>query len=244
MLLRSNDFLSSYGLSKVYVKQKINAIKNIDNNTQINKGEIRRRTEINYFASAGGSFSALFKPASNIIPMDGIPSNEDEFISYFMEFINSSIDIERLSVFVAKLDVKIINRYKDLLNVIIGAKLNFFLKWENAITNTHIKENIGYQKAQDILDVIEKLEFEENDNEVKITGRFSALNVKSGKYEFYELEEPENISKGKMDRERHQMCFQIDFKHTYDVIIKRRIAKEAGSKNPRTFDELISFVQI
>lgn len=232
------------GLSKVFVAQRVlNAPRDEKGKPTLSKNDVKRSTQLNYFANAGGSFSALLKPASNEIGLEGMPTLQDGFMEFFLEFINASGDYKKISEFVSKIDGKIIKNYKDLLNSIVSSKLSFFLKWENSVTNIYVKESIGYERALDILNVIEKLEFEDIE-EVKMTGKFTALNTKTGKYEFQEIDDDENISKGKMDKDRTEMSYLVDFTHTYDIVVKRKTTKETGNKNPKTTDELVSFVKL
>ncbi len=230
------------GLSKFFVNETIkSSVKDKNGKTNINRDLLKKSTEINFFASAGGSFSALFKSASKAVPMEGFISDEDNFMIFFMKFINSSNNFEELTKLVQTIDKKIISNYKWLLSTIIASKLNFFLKWENAITHVSIKEDINFGKAKQILSVIEQVEYD-NGYDVKITGKFIALNTINGKYEFQDSEDEENISSGKMDKERQEMSGLIDFKLVYDVVISRRETKQAGNKTPVTEDVLVSFV--
>ena len=171
------------GLGKAFIKQRIKtAPKDKNNKPQIDRASLKHSTQINYFAQAGCSFSALFKPASAAVPMAGIPSDEDLFIQFVMNFISASENYEQLAEFVKSID--------------------------------------------------------------KITGRFIALHVKTGYYEFEDIEDKDNTSKGKMDKARLEMAYLIHFDKTYDVVIERRETKQAGNKKPKIEDVLVSFVEL
>lgn len=232
------------GLGKAFIKQRIKtAPKDKNNKPQIDRAALKHSTQINYFAQAGGSFSALFKPASAAVPMEGIPSDEDLFIQYVMNFISASENYEQLAEFVKSIDKKIITSYKGLLQTIIGSKLKFYIRYENAITKVSDRKDLNFGKANEILNVLEKLEYDEK-TDIKITGRFIALHVKTGHYEFEDIEDKDNTSKGKMDKARLEMAFLIHFDKSYDVVIERRETKQAGNKKPKIEDILVSFVEL
>lgn len=234
----------TYGLGKAFTKQRLKAALNEKNNKpKIERAAIKNSTKINYFAQAGGSFSALFKPASTAVPMEGIPSDEDLFIQYVMNFISASENYEKLAEFVKLIDKKIITSYKGLLQTIIGSKLKFYIRYENAITKVADRKDLNFTKANDILKVLEKLEYDEK-TDINITGRFIALHLKTGYYEIEDIEDKDNISKGKMDKSRLEMAYLIHFDKTYDVVIERRETKQAGNKKPKVEDILVSFVEL
>jgi hypothetical protein len=230
------------GLSKSYIARRVKAMpKDQRDFIKHDKAFLKKSTELNYFANVGGSFSALFKSASSSIPMAGMQSEEDSFMAYLMEFITVSENFEELSEYVKNIDKKIISSYKFLLQTIIGNKLEFYLRWENSVTNVSQKRDLGFTKAIKIMEVLERLEYDEK-QELKLTGRFVAAHTKNGYYEFEEIG-GDNYSKGKMDKDRQQMSSLIKFSSIYDVIIERRESKQAGNKAPKIQDILISFVE-
>lgn len=234
----------TFGLGKAFIRHRIKtAPKDKNNKPQIDRLALKHSTQINYFAQAGGSFSALFKPASKIVPMDGIPSDEDLFMQFVMNFISASENYEQLSEFVKSIDKKIITSYKGLLQTIIGSKLEFYIRYENAITKVSDRKDLNFSKANEIMYVLEKLEYDEK-TDINITGRFVALHVKTGYYEIEDVEDKDNTSRGKMDKERLEMAYLIHFNKTYDVVIERRETKQAGHKKPKINDVLVSFIEL
>lgn len=230
------------GLSKNYVSKRIKEnSKDKSSKIKYEKEFLKSSTELNFFANIGGSFSALFKSASNSIPMPGMPSEEDSFIKYLMNFFTASEDIEKLSEYVKNLDNKIIPGYKFLLQTIVRNKLEFHLKWQNSITNVNAKQDLSFNKAVKIIDILEQLEYDDK-IELKLTGRFVAAHTKTGSYEFEEIG-GDNYSKGKMDEDRRLMSPLIKFNGTYNVVIERRETKQAGKKAPKIQDVLISFAE-
>lgn len=232
------------GLGKAYTKHRIEtAPKDKNNKPIVDKNALRQNTALLYFGQAGGSFSALFKSASDKIPIEGFSSEVDDYIDYFMNFISSSEDYEALSKFVESVDKKIVTSYKGLLNTVIKSKLRFYLRYENTLTNVSRKQDLNYSKAIRILSVIEKLEYNEM-IEISIIGRFTAINLKTGTYEFDDIDDSEITSKGKLDKTRYEVASQISFKKIYTVLIERRESKQAGNKKPKIEDLLISFIEV
>ena len=89
---------------------------------------------------------------------------------------------------------------------------------------------------------LEILEFSDT-NEIKITGKFTSLNLKTGHYEFEDFNDDSERSKGYLDNDRLQMAFQIEWNKIYNVIIKRKEELKTGSKEPKVTDLIISFVE-
>lgn len=219
------------GLRKKFIEKVPNYKKNM----------LEHNTQINYFAQAAGSFSALLKPASRVVTIDGIESYEDSFIMLVIDFI-SAYNKEQLAKFVKSTDKKIITSYKVLLQTIIDSKLKFYINYENAITKVSCRKDLSFAKANEILDVLKQLEYDQK-KEIKITGRFIALNVKTGYYEFEDIKDKDSISKGKIiDKDLLKNVYIIHFDKIYDVVVERREIKQVANKNPKVEDELLSFV--
>ena len=231
-------------MSNTYLKIRVaSAPKDEKGRKIIDRQLIKKSTQLNYFGQAGGSFSALFKSSVLAVPIQGVKSDEDSFIEFLMSFLRSSEELPKLSESVQKLDKKILIHYKNLLNTIISSKLNFFIKYENYITDTRFKQNLGFRKAGLIVENLEKLEYSLID-EIRAIGRFTAINIRTGTYTFEELGGNEEVSKGKFDKERKEMSWLINFNKNYEVLIKREEMKPTGAKDPKKIDSIISFVPI
>lgn len=231
-------------LSDTYLRIRVATAPVTDKGKKIiDRNFVKKSTQLNYFAQAGGSFSALFKSSVLTVPIEGVKTDEDSFMEFLMGFLKSSEDLTELSETVQKVDKRIIPHYKNLLNIIINSKLKFILRYENHLTNTRFKQNLSFKKAGIIVENLEKLEYSLVD-EIKMVGRFTAINIRTGTYTFEELGGNEQVSKGKFDRDRKEMVWMISFTKYYEVVIKREESKPTGSREPKKIDTIISFVQL
>lgn len=231
-------------MSDTYLKLRI-ASAPVDENGKkiIDKKLIKKSTQLNYFAQAGGSFSALFKSSIREIPMEGIKTDEDSFIEFIMSFFKASETLSLLSETVQKVDRKTITHYKSLLNTILKFKLNFYFRYENHKTQVQFKQNLNFKKADLIIKNIENLEYDFIE-EIKLVGHFIALNIRTGSYSFEGTEGTNQTSRGKIDKERLEIAWQIKFNKTYEVGIKREELKPTGRKKAKIVDTIISLVEL
>jgi hypothetical protein len=209
----------------------------------IDRNLVKKSTQLNYFAQAGGSFSALFKSSLLEVPMQGFKTDEDSFIEFVMLFFKASEDPSQLSETVQKVDRKTIIHYKNLLNTILKSKLNFYFKYENHRTNVRFRQNLSFKKADLIIRNIENLEYDFVE-EIRIVGQYIALNIRTGTYTFEEVGENKTVSRGRLDRDRLEMAWIIKFNKTYEVVIKREESKPIGRKNAKIINTIVSVVEL
>ncbi len=228
------------GLKKDYINKTKRKAK--EENIKIDTALLHSASTFHYIGNTRNSFGALFKPVGNEIIFAGTKSYEDKFVEYIIGFYESSNDLEEFKAYISTLDKKVINCYKTLLKTITEAKTNFKLNYVNAISKQELNSDIDYKKAKRILQNLENFEFSDLD-EVKITGRFTALNLKTGHYDFEDFEDETNKSKGYLDSERLEVAFKIKWDKIYNVILKRKEELLTGSKEPKISDLLISFVE-
>lgn len=232
------------GLGKAFLAKKISeAPKNLKGKVVINKDVISNATKLNYFANVGGSFSALFKSYSSQLGLDGIATPEDEFIKYVIDFMNTTENYDKLLENVSKIDPKVIASYKSLLGTIIASKLQFFLRYENAVSRVSDMKELSYPQAIKIMANLEKLEYD-NKDDIKLTGQFKGVSLTNGTYEFHSADDDAEVSKGKFDSARLEMAGLIKFSSYYDVVINRQQLKQTGSKEPKIKDVLTSFIEV
>lgn len=228
------------GLKKDYINKAKRKAK--EENIKIDTALLQGASTFHYIGNTRNSFGALFKPVGNEINFPGTKSTEDKFVEFVIGFYESSNNIEDFKAYISTLDKKVVNSYKSLLKTITGAKTNFKLNYVNAISEHFINSDIDYKKAKVILQNLETLEFSDTDD-IKITGRFTALNLKTGHYEFEDFEDETNRSKGYLDSDRLEVAYKIKWDKTYDIIVKRKEELKTGSKDPKITDLLISFVE-
>lgn len=120
-------------------------------------------------------------------------------------------------------------------------RLSLGIKWCNVGTNTRINHEIDIKDAQRILTNLSDFEYDTKE-EIKVTGRFYSMNIKTGSYSFESSEGDDFKSSGFLDETRRQMAFSISFNKTYQVIIERKESEQVG-RSPSIKDVIISFVE-
>lgn len=241
----ANSLIQIITINKGLRKNFINQTKKQANerDIKIDLHALQCATTLEYIGNTRNSFGALFKPITNNIPFPNQLTIEDEFVQYIIGFYESSNDIETFKAYISDVDKAVVNSYKSFLKSIIAAKSRFNLNWVNAISNHKSSTEINIKNANVILHNLETLQFSES-NDIKITGKFTALNLKTGHYEFEDFEDETNRSKGYLDSDRLEMAYKIKWDKTYDVIVKRKEELQAGSKDPKITDLLISFIEL
>ncbi|WP_372772363.1 DUF6575 domain-containing protein [Mangrovibacterium sp.] len=228
------------GLKKDFINQKRKQAK--ENDSHIELKVWRESTTFQYIGNTRNSFGALFKPIHEGIMYPGTKSYEDEFVDYVIGFYESSSDPEVFRKYIQGLDKKVLNSYKSFLKTITAAKTNFKLNWVNAGSLHKSSSDMDYKKAGSILTHLESLEFSDSED-IIITGKFTALNLRTGHYEFEDFEDETNRSKGYFDKDRLDAAYQIKWDKIYEVVIKRKEELKTGNKKPTITDLLISFVE-
>ena len=199
-----------------------------------------------YIGNTKGSFGALFKIKSNELSFDKFESLNDAYMGLFIEFFESSTNIEKFSNFIKDYDKSIVDNYKKLLKNISKSQIQFNINYENFSSNTHKSKKINPKEALLIINNINSLEFNDS-KEIYLRGHFIALNLKTGNYQFDTIEteslKSEN-STGHLDEDRKKMAYKINWNKTYDIIVNRIEEKKIGNKKSTIVDTLISFVEL
>lgn len=207
---------------------------------------VLQASSFNYFGNTARSFGALFKPASQQSNFPNLVSIEDRYIEFFMHFFEYSTSIEKFTEFIKDIDKNVIDNYKKLLTIINKSKIQFNLNYENSTSNFSISKKISYTEAGVILNNINNLDYD-NSRDLHLTGRFTALHLKTGHYQFETFSENQKIveiSSGYLDSDRKEMAWTIKWDKLYDVVISRREEKKTGQKKAKIEDRIISFIEL
>ena len=228
------------GLRKDYITKTQRKMK--DEKRKGDLSVLRKAAAFEYIGNTRNSFGALFKPTVNEIVFPETKTTEDEFVDYIIGFYEASNNIEDFKQYIETVDKKVVASYRGLLKTLSGAETDFKLNYENSLTTHTVNIEIDYHKAQKILHNLEELEFSDT-HDVELTGRFVALNLRTGLYEFEDFQDQTNKSKGHLDADRLSVANLIKWDKIYKVIIKRKEELKTGSKDPKITDKLISFVE-
>ncbi len=189
-----------------------------------------------------GSFGLTLKPLNQQLTLPGQESEADKFTEYFIDFIQASFDFAQLRNFASQVDTRVVSNYQCLLKLIRSYKLELQLQWANANSGIRYGQLISHKEALLIQDNITRLEYLNNDDLV-LTGRFVALNVKNNNYVFESNEPSEPNSRGFIASALHGGVPMISFNKEYEVVVQRIEMKQAGLQKPKIKDLLISFTE-
>lgn len=243
-----NDFGKiNKGIRKAFLQKEKTSFKNAHGTLKkFNEEEIIKASSFYYFGHTAASFGALFKPFSQQYGLENILSIEDRYIEYLISFFQNSSSKETFTESMKLIDKSVIDTYKKLLSTIKKSKIQFNINYQNTVSDFSISKDISYSEAGNILNIIDDLEFD-NSRDLYLTGRFTALNLKTGHYNFETINKEEDsieTSSGYLDQERKEFSWQINWNKLYNVVITRKESKKTGRKKLDISDTLVSFVKI
>lgn len=201
--------------------------------------EIALDTNYEYLMSMAGSVKIILKPINQQTSFT--PTYSDDFAREFTGLFISGYSKESIQKYSKTYDKQTIKKYSDFMSYLNNEKLSLGIKWCNSSTDTKINHNINIKDAHKILANLSDFEYDTKE-EIKVTGRFYSMNVKTGSYAFESTEGDDFKSTGFLDETRKQLAFTISFNKTYQVIIDRKETEQVGRK-PSTKDVIISFVE-
>jgi hypothetical protein len=248
MLASSLDDLSKInkGIRKAFIDMERAKYTKSKSKLKFNQEEIIQASTFYYFGNTSRSFGALFKPASKQANFPNLISVEDRYIEFFITFFESSINKEKFSEFISNIDKSVIDNYKKLLITINKSRIQFNLNYENTTSNFSTSKKISAIQANQILNNINDLEFT-NSRDIYLTGRFTALNLKTGHYSFESVSKDEKLietSSGYLDADRREISWKIKWEKSYNVVITRKEEKKTGQKKIKEIDTIVSFTEI
>ena len=201
--------------------------------------EIALDTNYEYLTSMAGSVRIILKPVNQQTSFTSTYS--DDFARDFTGLFISGYSKESIQNYSETYDKQTIKKYSDFMSYLSKERLSLGIKWCNVGTNTRINHKIDIKDAQRILTNLSDFEYDTKE-EIKVTGRFYSMNIKTGSYSFESSEGDDFKSSGFLDETRRQMAFSISFNKTYQVIIERKESEQVG-RSPSIKDVIISFVE-
>jgi len=227
-------------MSAKYTNNIKKAQQNSNNSVKLDIArEIALDTNYEYLTSLAGSVRIILKPVNQQTSF--ISTYSDDFAKEFTGLFISGYSKESIQNYSETYDKQTIKKYSDFMSYLNNEKLSLGVKWCNIGTNTRINYKIDIKDTQKILNNLSDFEYDTKE-EIKATGRFYSMNVKTGSYSFESSEGDEFKSTGFLDETRKQMAFSISFNKTYQVIIQRKESEQVGRK-PCIKDVIIAFTE-
>jgi len=227
-------------MSSKYAKRIKRSQQDMDKNAkQALERELRLDTQYEFLYSLAGSIRIILKPINQQTSFG--PTYSDDFAREFTGLFVSGYSKENIQGYSETYDKQTIKRYSDFMSFLNSEKLSLGVKWCNMGTQTRINHKIEIDDTQKILSNLSNFDFD-NEEELKVIGKFYSLNVKTGSYSFESVEGDDFKSSGFLDNSRKQMAFSISFNKTYQVIINRKVKEPVGRKQIIK-DTIVSFIE-
>lgn len=227
-------------MSSKYTKRIKRSQQNMDKIAkQALEHELRLDTQYEFLYSLAGSIRIILKPINQQTSFG--PTYSDDFAREFTGLFVSGYSKENIQGYSETYDKQTIKKYSDFMSFLNSEKLSLGVKWCNMGTQTRINHKIEIDDTQKILTNLSNFDFD-NEEELKVIGRFYSLNVKTGSYSFESVEGDDFKSSGFLDDSRKQMAFSISFNKAYQVIINRKVKEPVGRKQIIK-DTIVSFVE-
>ncbi len=216
-----------------------------DKTLNLDKDAIRNLyldTKYEYIYSLAGSFRVILRPINDQLYLPGSESFADEFANEFVSIIDSGFKKENLQHFSVKYNKNVIKKYNDFVNYISENKMNFGIKWYNAISNNSKRKFISSKDTEHILTNLSEFEYDETEI-IDSVGRFYSINTHTGSYSFESDDEINFKSTGKFDKKLFDLIKFISFTDTYLLKIKRHTKEQIGARS-KISDTITSFDSI
>ena len=198
---------------------------------------IKMNTEFEYNYALAGSFRVVLKPQNTQMNI-GEKSLTDEFAAELVSFIKSGLKKESILHYANKYNQSLIKKYSDLIDYLNKQNENFTIKWINALNHEFHEGKIRYIDTNKIIHNLQVFKFDEVE-ELEIIGKFSAVNIKNGRYNFESTESNEKSS-GYLDKNTKEHSRTISFSKLYKLKITRLTTEKIGNKES-TKDLITSF---
>ena len=228
-------------MSSKYTKRIKSSQQNMDKKAkQALEHELRLDTQYEFLYSLAGSIRIILKPINQ--QMSFAPTTySDDFAREFTGLFVSGFSKDNIQSYSETYDKQTIKKYSDFMSFLNSEKLSIGVKWCNMGTQTKYSHKIEIDDTQKILSNLSNFDFD-NEEELKVIGRFYSLNVKTGSYSFESTEGDDFKSTGFLDEQRKQIAFSISFNKTYQIIINRKVKEPVGRKQIIK-DTIISFIE-
>lgn len=202
---------------------------------------ISLNTNYQVILAMAGSFRLIFKPLNDQYDIPGTKSTSDEFAAELIKLVLSGLSREEIEGFANKYNKALIKKYNDLVHYLNESRLGIDVKWFNLNSNFSLGEKLTNELTSNILYNLSGFNYDETE-EIRLQGRFYAINVNTGRYSFESTEGDDFKSHGMFDPDRARMAYQIMFNKTYSIIIKRQVQELVGGKEKIT-DTCVSFIE-
>lgn len=228
------------GMASKFIK--FNKAKQIDNKRKITiEKQLRLDTQYEFMYSMAGSIRVILKPINpqRNLELDGIGTYADSFAEDFAGLFASGFSKNEILEYSQKYDKQIIKKYNDLVKFLFQEELSIGINWCNIDADITYSSNISNNQTREILVNLSDFDYDTKET-IEMTGRFYALNIRSGSYAFESTEGDDAKSNGRIDEILKENVYGISFSKVYIIVIERKSVEPIGQKK-KIEDTIVSF---
>lgn len=191
-----------------------------------------------------GSIRVILKPINpqRNLERDGIGTYADSFAEDFAGLFASGFSKNEILEYSQKYDKQIIKKYNDLVKFLFQEELSIGINWFNIDADITYSSNISNNQTREILVNLSDFDYDTKET-IEMTGRFYALNIRSGSYAFESTEGDDAKSNGRIDEILKENVYGISFSKVYIIVIERKSVEPIGQKK-KIEDTIVSFKDI
>lgn len=202
--------------------------------------EYLQYTTTEVYGNIAASYAVLIRPAyAPQINMFENSSDSEQISSHIFSLINSSGSVEDLKEEYHRHSDFVIKSYKAFVEEIYSSELKISLSWFSPSSKNEFNDEIDYLRANVIKTNLENLSIEE-ESKFTAKGKFRSLNCDTGHFSFTGTSGEKYA--GFIDALIKEGAETINFINIYEIIILRKITKEAGNQESKIRDTLLAFI--
>lgn len=194
-----------------------------------------------FFFKKAASFSAYIKPKYDPqIDLYGKSDTEKIATNVFSLFENTATQ-EKISENFDQYSDFVFKAYKHFLKEATYFDVDLQINWIDDKTDKILKQDFTLYSANNIINYIDELNTLKT-SEIKIKGKFRAINCKTSHFTFISNDEQEFT--GYFDKLLYSGVYFLTFTNVYEVTIERKVTKEAGLVKDKIKDTILAYYEI
>ncbi len=208
------------------------------------KGEIKNikeMGELEFVYAKAASFSIFLRPITKQTELFDNQTSSEKITQTLFQLFESSKNIETLREFKTTLNEDMLNSYNSFLKEIKEDDISINVQYANPINETVFTDTFNSSKANNILENLNTLEFE-NVKEIKTKGIYKALDSIYSSFKFESLDG--DIYSGKFSKHLKDGVPFLNLQDIYQVTIEVLETKKSGKKGIKEKDTIVSSVKI
>lgn len=216
----------------------------IEDRPRRKKGELKRikeMGELEFVYAKAASFSIFLRPITKQTDLFDNQTSSEKITQTLFQLFESSKNLETLREFKTTLNEDMLNSYHSFLKEIKEDDISICVQYANPINDTVLTDTFNSLKANNILENLNSLEFE-NVKGVKTKGIYKALDSIYSSFKFESLDG--DIYSGKFSKQLEEGIPFLNLQDIYQVTIEVLETKKSGKKGIKEKDTIVSSVKV